>query len=108
MKATFTDPKYMKATFTDPKYMKGALTDSDSVKVAFTDLRNRSATAFAHLPTRRYHTEATKTPGEAPVALSYPQRVELSTDWLWVTRPSDTPDTLGAGPSPGKGGGLGT
>jgi hypothetical protein len=63
--------------------------------------------AFATRHGRHYHTEATKSGLATAVALSYPQRGELSTDWLWVTRLSYTPDTLGAGPSPGKGGGLG-
>lgn len=54
-----------------------------------------------------YHEPPTEPASQAPVALSYPQSLKLSTDWLWVTRLSDPPDTLGAGPSPGKGGGLG-
>ncbi|OLZ47497.1 hypothetical protein BS329_26675 [Amycolatopsis coloradensis] len=75
----------------------------DVAKATFETLSAAKAT----FETRRYHSTPTDPTSPPLIALSYPQPPELSTDRLWVTRLSDTPDTLGAGPSPGKGGGLG-
>ncbi|GAB3705092.1 hypothetical protein GCM10027598_05860 [Amycolatopsis oliviviridis] len=102
MKGPFSPPGPL-GPFGPPGPVPGRLSAPDVVKATFATFK----VAKVAFTTRRYHA-CPPDPALRPLlALSYPQPLKLSTDRLWVTLLSDTPDTLGAGPSPGKGGGLG-